>query len=717
MIKITLPYRYHWVPFLLFCLLANTTCKAAKEVPVWPDTVKANAYIVQKMIRGFHCLPRKEDDAYYKDIATLFLKRLDPLHLYFTRADADKIYNIPAIKEEINNNNRLYSNEITALYKDRLMKADNYVSSIENSPFDFSLDEKYYLNEDSIHYGATEKEVRENMYKFMKFSTLDRIVEAELLDSTLSAIPIAKREQKAREVVAKIRHRRLKQLIDTRWGFDNLVTIIFLDAIVKANDPHSEFIPSRTYKRDWRKEGNAGSVSVGLILEETLTGDVEVDNLIPGSSAWKSGAIHKGDIIISIQRDDETAIDLEGADIDEVEYAFTEKGFKKVKIVVRNLDGEIKTAILTRGNYSEGNSKVESFILSSGNSKIGYIYLPSFYGNWESVRGSSCARDIDKALSKMGFEVDGVILDMRYNGGGSLGEANELAGIFLEDGTLGFIKKRKGFSTEMKDPYLGLQYDGPLVVMINNESASATEYTAAALQDYNRAVIVGSPSFGKATAQRYIPADTSLSLVDINQGIEAYSTVKDQIKITVGQLYRATGQGNQLRGVQPDIFLHGIFDSLSLREQQMVHYLPLDTLKRTGTYEPFPKLPIELLRQKSDQRVKLTSGFELVSKARDLYAQIKRMEGKPVSMQYSKYLAFGKKYLFEGRKIMEQIRGNSTELYKAYNYYLIPPDTVRNKPEPFEIELNKKRLEQLDKDIYIQESFSIMKDLIEIKKK
>lgn len=636
------------------------------------------------------------------------------MRIYFNKADVDKVYDIAALKDELEGLHTNYTKAVIALYKQRLIDADRRVDEIAATPFDYTQNETIQVDADSLPFAADDKQLKEYMYKRMKFIALDRIAEAELSDSTLAKVPLAQREPKEREVAAKIRHRRIKQKLESKWGLDNLVNIYLTDAVAKCYDPHSEFVPSFIDKRN-KYFTKASPVDFGLILEENYKGDVVVRNMIPGSTAWKSGMINNGDLLVSLQWDGQPLVDLEGADLDDVETAFAEKRYRKLFLTVKKADGSLKTAQLMRGYYNVSDEKVESFILD-GPVKIGYIILPSFYGDWESTYGSSCARDIDKNIEKMQFEVDGIILDMRSNGGGSLDEANQLSGIFIDEGPLGFLKTRGGFLEEQKDPYLGAQYAGPLVVMVNNESASATEFVAAALQDYNRAVIVGSPTFGKATAQRYLPADTLLGRFQINFG-NFESKATDRVKVTMAKLYRVTGLNNQLLGVQPDIILPTMYDSLGYREQKMSHHLPLDTIKRKGVFEPFSPLPLQALRDKSTARITQTPGFKLVEQNHQLYSQFRSVRKKPLPLQYNSFMDYMKKYVATGRALTKQIDEDKNGVYKTKRYYRIPLQPNPNAPkDELKEELEQQLLKEINEDIYVNEAFAIVTDLIKLKK-
>jgi carboxyl-terminal processing protease len=696
---------------LLLCFSFLSTLTAQKKEEPLP-TLATDAGMVQKMVNTLHCCSRTTDDQYYRDVARLFLRYMDPLRIYFTQDDMKHLRDMESLKEELSGKSHAYSDLAVKLYKQGLTRASDMITEVAESPFDFTLNEEFYLKEDSSDFASDDKEQRKRIYKLVKFMVLDRLMEGELADSSESNIALKEREAKVREVVVKKLHRRIKNRLETRLGTDNLVKAMLDDVVLKTNDPHSQFTGSVQVKaRAKREYGSA--YSFGLDLEENYKGDVVVVGVVPGSSAWRSGEINVDDILISLQWEDPEPTLVDGMELYDIEQMITEKRSRKMKVTVRKPDQQLKTVTLTRERVSYGSTGYVSGYKLVGSMKFAYVVLPSFYRDWSHYGGSSCARDVNKVLEKLQFEVDGLILDMRNNGGGSMGEANEMAGIFIDEGTLGFSKQKLGFSTEMKDPYLGTLYQEPIVVLVNSNSASATEYVAAALQDYNRAVIVGSPTFGKATMQCVIPADTSLDRADFNHG-DWESDVRDRLRLTIGKLYRPTGRSNQLRGVIPDIILPTVIDSVCFRECNLPNVLEADTIHRKGVYDKFAPLPIEQLRAKSAQRISTTPGFKLVDKGQQLLAQMKRIEDKPLSLQYDKYMGLGKKYYDPARKLIKQIRQDSTAVYQV-SVYPEPEVDPRAKPDLVEEEIKDKVLKRIASDIYVKEAYYILSDMVNIK--
>jgi carboxyl-terminal processing protease len=362
--------------------------------------------------------------------------------------------------------------------------------------------------------------------------------------------------------------------------------------------------------------------------------------------------------------------------------------------------------------FYTGESIVKGFTLD-GHKKIGYIQLPAFYGEWESVDGSGCAEDVIKEIQNLAKQqVEGMIIDLRYNGGGSLQEANQLAGLFLDDGPVGFLRQKGGFIKQMNDPYPGVLYDDPILILVNAESASASEYLAGTLQDYRRAIIVGTPTFGKASAQRFLPADTTISKVDFTRA--NYETkVKDEVKITVGKLYRISGKSNQLYGVQPDILLPDAFDSVEFREKSMKHCLVTDTLTRHAQYEPFKPIPIKQLAEKSAARVEASQGFKLVKQARALFAEMHHVKEKPLPLQYDKYMDLSRKYAGGARSLIKQIERDSTTDFKVKTGN---EDLLKLPENAVATEASNHFCSKIINDIYIREAYAIMSDYIDLKK-
>jgi len=699
----------------LYSLLAPlifffATAQAQTDNKVVAD-IKCNTEDVFRMFEKFHCSPRTENEQLYQDIAGIFVTHMDPAHILLTAGDVQQLNNYQALKDDLNGVNHHYSETAIAIYRKRLKDAQKTLEDLAGKPFDFSKDESVALDLDSSDFAADEKELARRMYLHLKFQTLDRLSEDALKDSLTDKKTILLQEPAERGVVFKIRERRLKRRLEIPVGFENLVRSMLYDAIADAFDPHSEFIGAVETKRI--KQGwGANAHSFGLRLKENEKGDVVIASLIAGSSAWKSGELNQGDVLVKLQWKDKPVVDLEGEDIDEVEEEFAALKGLKAQLTVRKADGTEVTVTLLRRYANSGEEIVKAFILD-GPKKIGYIMLPSFYSSWESSDASGCAKDVIKQTVKLvSKQVKGLILDLRYNGGGSVQEADELAGIFLDDGPLAFRKQKDGFLITLKDPIPGVLYDDPILVLVNGESASASEYLASTLQDYHRAIIVGSPTYGKATVQRYLPVDTTISKVDLVKG--HYDTEsKDEVKITISKLYRVTGKSNQLLGLKPDILLPDENDSLKIRERFNKCALVTDTLSHGGKFDAFNAYPVQQLAAKSAARVQSAGGFKKVEHLREIAAEVRRSEKNPVSLKFDSYFDFNKNHAGLARRLMKELREDSTDQFKVIN---TEEDAKVLKWDPELVEINANFCRRVARNIYVNEAYAIMSDYLEMKK-
>ena len=340
----------------------------------------------------------------------------------------------------------------------------------------------------------------------------------------------------------------------------------------------------------------------------------------------------------------------------------------------------------------------------NGKKKIGYISLPDFYTTWEDENGSGCANDMAKEIIKLKKEnIEGLILDLRYNGGGSLAEALQMAGIFIDEGPLAGVKDRSQRLIFLRDPNRGTIYDGPLVLLVNSQSASASEMLAAALQDYNRAIIAGSATYGKATMQKMFSLDT-LS----NNNSATYKN--DVVKVTEGKLYRVTGQTAQINGVTPDISLPDIFDAMKYREKFSPDVLSSDTVKKNGYYRPLSPLPVKELAQLSGQRIEGSKNFREIEAA--IRIQNTLQQDQAVILKPDEFETWIRR-AESLRKAAESEHEFETTSFLAQGYSA----EKKGLQDSYNSEIDQVVLKNIQHDIYIEEAFNVIMDLIRITNK
>src|SRR5258708_816779 len=446
------------------------------------------------------------------------------------------------------------------------------------------------------------------IYKLLKAYVLTSIANY----SFVSSRPLTKNltdslESRYRKKAGLSVKRSIKRILQSPMGVDNTIGISYCQALAACYDPHTAYFPPEEKDAFEGQLGNK-ALGFGLSLNEDEDGKTQIGRLKPGSPAFQSGGLNEGDKILSIQWDEKEAIDVSGASLPEISEMLATTGGTKMTMVVKKADGTTRPVTLhkERLNKEEDEDKVKGFVLK-GARTIGYISLPAFYTDWEDNRGiNGCANDVAREIIKMKKEnMEGLVLDLRYNGGGSIEEAVELSGIFIDAGPVAQIKTKDPKIVTLKDVNRGTVWDGPLLLLVNGSSASASEMVAGTLQDYNRALIVGSPTYGKATAQVVLPMDTSLNL-DTYTG---HSEAASYIKITTSRLYRISGATAQMSGVQPNISLPEPPNPLQQPQPAEKFPLPPPATQPPKYYNPLAPLPIEALEASAQKEIATDSFF------------------------------------------------------------------------------------------------------------
>lgn len=563
------------------------------------------AKILVKTLTQNHFSPRKVDDSLSADILRQFIKSLDPEDLLFSHQDYQQMLEFQyLIDDDLSGKSWAFLPMATALYKERLLDAESTIKQLMLKPLNFSKDEVIQFQQQRDQESYTGEELQLRWEKRLKYKTLLQVYFA--YDSLADTKGVQALVLDAQKYVMLREERRINRVLDYNKGFDRYVALIFLNAITSCFDPHSVYLSHEEWAA-FRSELSVESLSFGLYLDEEKNGQVRVSRLVPGGPAWKSGAFNKGDILLAMRPLKAKTIDLQGMDIEEVMALLADQSLTVAEFKLKKTTGAIKAVQLAKEKVDQEENMVQSFILNA-DVKIGYISLPGFYTEWENMSGLGCANDVAKEIVKLKAEhIKGLILDLRNNGGGSIDEALNLAGIFIDEGPLYVVKYKDGKPETVKDMNRGTIYDGPLLLMVNGHSASASELVAAALQDYNRAVIVGSPTFGKASGQAIFPLDHSL------QNLQAMSTDMGVVSTTMLKLYRIKGNSIQAKGLTPDIMLPEVnFDAY--KEVDLPFALPNDAVVKKVYYTPLPALPIDILRENSEKRVRSDPGFSALSK-------------------------------------------------------------------------------------------------------
>jgi carboxyl-terminal processing protease len=572
------------------------------------DQKASDAWLISRMVEKFHVEPRPLTKDMSAAIFDRMLDEFDGQHLIFTTADIRQFsaYRL-TLDDEILNKRTGFLTLLSGLYRQRLMETDSMVDIIATKPFTFSLHETLTVTEDTSS-PANEQAARIKIYKLLKYSVGHIIAGDMLQNSAFTAKSRDSLEILLRKKVTARLKRTIRRVLQNPMGIDNVVGAMYCEALATCYDPHTDYFPPDE-KAAFESELGNKPLSFGLTLTEDENGNAVIGKLQAGGPAFQSGNLHAGDKILAVRWDDKEAIDVSGASLEETQRILADEGGTRLTLTVKKSDGTTRDVSLQKQKLAlseDDEDKVKGFILK-GAQTVGYISLPAFYSDWEDSRGiNGCANDVAKEILKLKKEnINGLILDLRYNGGGSMQEAIELAGIFIDNGPVAQIKTREAKVITLKDVNRGTIYDGPLLLLVNGSSASASEMLAGTLQDYHRAVIVGSPTYGKATAQVVLPMDTTVDLSTYTGQAQASS----YIKITIEKLYRVTGNTAQRTGVQPDVNLPDPPDALAQRESDEKFALPATTIAANKYYQPLAPLPVAALQAVARKAMDSSSFF------------------------------------------------------------------------------------------------------------
>lgn len=661
-------------------------------------------------VNQLHYNPKPINDDFSAILYDHYLDQVDGGRRFMTQEQIDQLapYKLK-LDEEIQLGTYAFFNQSLDLLNEGVKKAESYYPEILAQPFDFTIDESLEFIREDRPYAKNDAELREYWRKSLKYEVLTRVArrlekEAEKGEEA-AAKSMEELEKEAREEVQESWDKVFNQI--AKYTRSSRLSI-YLNSITQIFDPHSQYFEPIAKKNfDMRMTGEYEGIGARLTLDGDYTTVVEV---MAGGPAWRGKELREKDAFLKVaQGDEEEWQDVVGWSTDDIIQLIRGKKGTKVRLTVRSADGTIKEISFIRDKIKLEETFAKSLILDGPEEgeRLGYIYLPSFYGDFQNPDGRTCAKDVAKEVEKLKAEgVDGIMLDLRSNGGGYLGEAIKMAGLFIESGPIVQVKSRTKEAEVYRDVDKRVQYDGPLAVMTNNFSASASEIVAAALQDYDRAVVIGTEStHGKGSVQR---------IYDMDRVVRGNDDIKPlgNIKVTMQKYYRIDGGSVQLRGVTPDIVLPDNYQEIELGEAQEDHPLPwteIDPLEYSQSTYVVTSKYMDKLRKKSQKRIEANTNFQLINENAKRVAKNRDDIEYPLNLEaYQAFAAQRKAEADRFKDISEKgvdIKANN--LKADYNYI---HENEKNEA------LNKDFVKSVSKDIYIKETINVLHDLIDIKK-
>jgi carboxyl-terminal processing protease len=663
--------------------------------------------VVLQSLKYNHYAPEEINDAISQKVYDLYLKRLDNSKRFFLEEDINKF---SAYRNSLDDaalgGNFKFFDLVNSVFDERMTLVKGFYKEFLSKPFDFSINEKIETEGDKLENPTDIAELKERWRKYLKLQVLGRIQERlenqekaktngdkELVVKSIDEIEKEEREKllKNMENWSKTIE---KERRDERIGN-------YINTFTNAHEPHSGYFPPLEKENfNIRMTGKLEGIGAQLREED---GFIKVVSIVPGSASSRQGELEVNDKIIKVAQGTEEPVDVIDMRIDDVLPMIRGKKDTEVRLTVKKASGAIKVIPIIRDVVIMEESYAKSAVIEHDKLgvRVGVVDLRSFYADFDDPNGRRCAKDVKTEVEKLLKEkIDGIVIDLRFNGGGSLTDVVDMTGIFMERGPIVQVKNRNSKPFVYEDRDQSVLFDGPLVILINSYSASASEIMAAALQDYGRAIIVGtSPSsFGKGTVQRFFSLDAI-----VPEKFKEYGEL-GSIKITIQKFYRINGGSTQLRGVVPDIILPGAYSYMTVGEKEEDYPMAWSEIEKANYKETGEATKVmDKIKKKSAKRLASHKTFQLIDEnAKWLKSRQEKTEYPLEYKAYEKSQQEIDKEAERFKNINKEIEDLAIHPLKADKEYLAA-DTMR-------VNSMKTWHKALKQDVYIEEVANIIHD-------
>lgn len=673
---------------------------------------------IMQVLQEGHYSPKAINDSFSRQVFDRYMEYSDYGKLFFTQDDYNEFsqYRYQIDDQILQNETTLY-NLVSKRLQTRLNEANLYYQEALKNPFSFTDNDEIELDGKKLKWAPNTSALKARWLQTIKYRTLVRFNELKeqqdkqketiktngknkTLQSTDSIVmkSDAALELEARESVRKNMQgyfKRMNKITET----DRFAT--YINSLCRVVDPHTDYFPPKDKQRfDEEMSGSFFGIGAQLAVEE---GQCKIKQVIVGAPAWKEGRLKVEDIIVKVAQGTEEPVEVTGWDIEDIVQIIRGKEGSEVRLTVKHLAGDQEVIAIRRGKVETESTFAKSVIIQQQGKKIGYIILPEFYNAFNDPNGRRCAEDVKKELVKLNNEkIDGLVFDLRNNGGGSLSDVVDIVGYFIDRGPVVQVKSRGSAAQPLNDSKSGTLYDGPLAILINQGSASASEIMAAAIQDYNRGIILGSTSFGKGTVQRVFGLD------EFYRGDPALQP-PGSLKLTLQKFYRINGGSTQLKGVSPHIALPDAFSQMDYGERKDEYSLPWDQVAKAEYKTIAQQVDFNQLIAQSNKRVTNNAAFNVIKKNATRIKQ--QMDDNRYSLNLTKF----REQLKESKALAKQLEdlNQSKETVVAYN---LSADLENIKSDSISVKRNEEWLKNIRKDAYINEAANVLIDWKTLKK-
>ncbi|MGM5469538.1 carboxy terminal-processing peptidase [Flavobacteriaceae bacterium LMO-SS05] len=708
---------------LLALLLAFASCSFTSKTFEDPDKDKLLIRLISYVLQEGHYSPKDINDAFSEQVFKGYLKQLDPFKRYFYDSDIKEFEAYKdKLDDEIKEDNISFFNLTHERLLQRIEESKAIYKDVLSNPFDYSQKEEFLTDYDNLSYVKTKKEMKERWRQQLKFSTIanyddllaqqnNTYSDKKALENASDLDPqgfenkteetksnvkksLSQLEQDSREATLKSLNE-LYEFINERERKDWFA--VYINAIVEEFDPHTfYFAPEDKDRFDVEMSGNFEGI--GARLQKKMDA-ILVNEIISGGPAWRQNELEVGDQILKVRQENEKeGVSIVGMRLDDaIKFIKGPKG-TKVILTLKKVDGTTEDISITRDIVELEETYAKSSIVVKDGKTYGVINLPKFYVDFEDYKKRNAASDIKLEIERLKEQgIEGLVLDLRNNGGGSLQTVVDMGGLFIKNGPIVQVKTAGAPKEVLNDNDRSITWDGPLVILVNELSASASEILAAAMQDYKRAIIIGSKqTYGKGTVQ---------NVLDLNRMVRNNSNGDmGALKFTTQKFYRINGGSTQLEGVKSDVVVPDRYSYINIGEKDQENPLKWDKIEAVpyDVWENYYDYDATIA--KSKERMANNEQLKLIDENAQWVQKIRDRES--FSLNYDDYKATLKINEEEAKRFekLSDYKTNLTFNSLPYEVKLMEKDSV----------LKQKRdrwHQNLSQDVYMEEALNVLNDL------
>ena len=658
---------------------------------------------VVSKIRKQHYSPKQLNDNFSAQVWDRFMASLDPARNIFLKEDIAQLEKFRLqIDDQLSQPSTAFFDATYAIYVKRMEETKKLVEQLLSKPLDLTKDEAYNTDRSKSAYPASKSEREKLWLSYLKYSVVRNYFSVEAAaggnksgDKTDAAL-----EKKAREKVGSWYRKYFLKNTNDKSRNDKFS--LFVNTVALEMDPHTMYtFPNTVDKLDIR-QGAFFGIGVELGVEDA---DVFVKRMVPEGSAYKSGLLKEKDRILAIADHSGQMQSTAAMEADEIAKLVRGEKGTNVKMLVQQPGAEERTVIIPRSEISDNPNLAKSAVVINNGKKIGYIFLPMFYVKSDDPNVPGCSADFAQEVEKLKDEnVDGIVVDLRGNGGGALMECVRMGENFMKSSAITFLKAKDSItpftSPEVKEP----RFNGPLAILVDEGSASASEMFSAAMQDHRRALVIGtSSSFGKGTAQQNMNmgklGDPAKGIPDLSYG---------SLRLTVQKFYRVNGATTQLKGVIPDVILTDKNNMQLQREQDLPAALASDSLPLQGYQKNLQQWNYSLVKQKANERVHNNTALQQMNGNMEA---LKKLQQAPTPLNLNAYRK-QQQQVQEYEKAIQNGKSLQTNTLqvKASEWTRYSPSY--NKRTDSQEKIYQEWLQKLSKDLFLSEAVQVVQDMI-----